>query len=301
MNRIRAWIRGFFGFSTTETNGFLILLPLMLLLLFVEPIYQAWFTSKPLDITHDAKILDSIVLNWEFKKKDSSVNNATKPKIRAFKFDPNKVSETELIDLGFSKGVANRIVNYRAKGGRFYFKADFKKIYGIDTTLILSLYPLISLPDKINEMILEKKYQPTFLVKSIERFDINLADTSQLIKLKGIGSKLAIRILKYRERLGGFVSENQLSEIYGLDSLVIRELNKNTFVKLDFHPTLININTANEKELTALPYIKFSVAKVIIAYRFQNGNFNEVDELQKIALIDAVLFQKIKPYLTIKK
>jgi competence protein ComEA len=304
MNRILAWIRAFFGFSRTEANGFLILLPLCVLLVFIEPIYQAWFTSQPQLISHDKALLDSITSQWEFSSHSDSVNTL-KPERRLFKFDPNTVKMDELMELGFEKAVVSRIVNYRSKGGRFKTKTDLKKIYGIDTALVTSLYAFITLPEtnSVAKLMPETQYAkpdrknafvPTY-------FDINLADTSQLIQLKGIGSKLAQRIIKYREKLGGFVLESQLAEVFGLDSLAIQELNKRTFVAPSFVPRQININKASEKQLAALPYIKFPIAKAIVAYRYQHNDFTSIDELRSITILDETLFQKIKPYLTIKE
>jgi len=299
MNRIRAWIRSFFGFSRTETNGFLILLPLCLLIIFIEPMYQHWFVSQPLDNTRDAQLLDSIIANWDFPKpKDSSRRVTSEPS--RFAFDPNKISADSLMQLGFKKYVATRIVNFRSKGGKFFVKADLKKIYGIDTALVINLYSFISLPEKIDKQKpLAEKLKPPPPNKTKEIFDINVADTSQLIQLKGIGSKLSQRIIKYRDKLGGFVSQNQFTEVFGLDSLVIEELRKRTLISGTFVPRQININQATEKQLTALPYIKFTLAKAIVAYRYQHKVYNSVDELKNIAILDETLFQKIKPYLTV--
>jgi DNA uptake protein ComE-like DNA-binding protein len=132
----------------------------------------------------------------------------------------------------------------------------------------------------------------------IEKFDLNTADTTQLIKVYGIGSKLSRRIVTYRDKLGGFVSRAQLTEVYGLDSAVIRELFKKSFIHENFKPRVININTAPEKELGEHPYIKYKLAKAITTYRFQHGAYNSVDDLKKIVLIDNVKFEKIKPYLS---
>ncbi len=302
MNRIRAWIRSFFGFSRTETNGFLILIPLMLILLFAEPIYQAWFTSQPLDLTEDSRKLDSIVATWKYESKDSVVGKIVAPTTKPFLFDPNLISAKEFVSLGFKENIANRIVNFRLKGGKFKIKSDLKKIYGIDTSRVITLYPFISLPDVIEKSKpIQLKEQFKVIAKKAEIIDINLADTTQLIELKGIGSKLSARIIKYRNRMGGFISQDQLTEVYGLDSLVIKELKAHTFIAENFIPKQININRATEKELSAMPYIKFSLAKAIVAYRFQHGNYSSLDELKKIALLEVVTFEKIKPYLTVKE
>ena len=302
MNRISAWVRSFFGFSRTETNGFLILLPLMLIVLFAEPIYQAWFTSQPLDLTDDSRMLDSLVATWKYESSDSVVNKTLEKNTKVFLFDPNLISAEEFISLGFKKNVANRIVNFRLKGGKFRIKTDLKKIFSIDTSLVITLYPFITLPNAIEKSKpIQLKEQPKTFTKKVETIDINLADTTQLIQLKGIGSKLSLRIIKYRDRMGGFVSQDQLKEVYGLDTLVIKELKTHTFITEEFVPKQININRATEREITALPYIKLPLAKAIVAYRFQHGNYASTDDLKKIALLEALTFEKIKPYLTVKE
>src|SRR6476660_3046006 len=129
MTRFRAWIRSFFGFSRTETNAFLILLPLMVLLIFSEPAYRYWFVRQPQDFTKEKKELDSLIENWNWKQQGSAINKSLER--RLFSFDPNNISREDLIELGFSVSLANRVVNYRTKGGRFLVKQDLMKIYGM--------------------------------------------------------------------------------------------------------------------------------------------------------------------------
>ena len=47
-------------------------------------------------------------------------------------------------------------------------------------------------------------------------------------------------------------------------------------------PLLININTADAKELDELPEVGPSTAEKIIEYRRHNGSFKSVDELQEV-------------------
>lgn len=46
--------------------------------------------------------------------------------------------------------------------------------------------------------------------------DMNKADTTQLKYLTGVGSSLALRIVNYRDSIGGFQSIEQLLEIKGI-------------------------------------------------------------------------------------
>lgn len=92
---------------------------------------------------------------------------------------------------------------------------------------------------------------------------------------------------------------DQLREVYGLDTAVVNELNRKAFVASDYQPKKIDLNAATEKELSTHPYIKYSLAKAIAAYRFQHGNFNSVEDLKKIALVDETFYNRIKSYLTL--
>ncbi|MBP9926539.1 MAG: helix-hairpin-helix domain-containing protein [Cyclobacteriaceae bacterium] len=298
MNRLKAFIRAFFGFSRTETRAFLVLIPLLLLSVFIMPAYRWWFTSQKKNYATESKKLDSLIGQWQWKEPKDSIQ----PIIPAlFSFDPNTTPTAELIQLGFAPTLAKRIDNYRNKQGRFRIKSDLLKIYGMDTALYERLMPYITLPinqaKNFNENLPVKK-EPTD-IKKVTQFDVNEADTSQLIAIYGIGSKLSQRIIKYRNQLGGYVSMNQLQEVYGLDSAVIHELSQHTFISDNFEPIQISINSASEKELAAHPYITYSLAKAIATYRFQHGRFRTVEDLHKIALVDETFYTKIKPYLTL--
>ncbi len=127
--------------------------------------------------------------------------------------------------------------------------------------------------------------------------DINLADTSAWIALPGIGSKLASRIVNFREKLGGFYAINQVAETFGLADSTFQKIR--SWLKLD-QPQLrkININTATLEELKAHPYIRFTLARPIVAYRSEHGPFNRLEDLKKIAAVTEDAFQKMFPYLT---
>jgi DNA uptake protein ComE-like DNA-binding protein len=299
MNRIRSWVRSFFGFSRTETNAFLILLPLMFLIVFMVPAYKTYFTHRQKDYTHEQKQLDSLITHWQKKEQEKKDSSFVTP-VSLFAFNPNTASKKELARLGFSSYVASRLENYRNKGGKFIIKSDLLRLYGMDTALYSNIYAWIDLPvERPVKKLEEKKEIELAQKRSKEKFDLNLADSSQFISVYGIGSKLSVRIIKYRDRLGGFITTNQLSEVYGLDSVVISEIKKKTFITENFQPKTLELNSASEKELAAHPYIKYSIAKAITAYRFQHGPFKSIDDLMKIAILDKGAFEKIKPYLSL--
>jgi competence protein ComEA len=297
MNRLRAWIRSYFGFSRTETNGFLILLPLMAMLVLSEPIYRWWLIHHPSTLVDHTRELDSLIAQWKWHDvPDSSTINPP----QLFSFNPNTATQTDFLALGLPEKVTHGIMNYRSKGGKFRVRRDFRKIYGMDSALVKRLEQFVDLPEKlipVTTAFTQHRPKPS---PNHALFDLNQADSTQLIGIYGIGSKLSKRIITYRTRLGGFIAMRQLYEVYGLDSTTIEQLRKRSFIDQAFKPHQINVNKADNKELTTLPYIKFNLAKAITAYRFQHGDFQSVDELQQLMLLDEKTFQKIKPYLTVK-
>jgi competence ComEA-like helix-hairpin-helix protein len=345
MNYITSWLRNYFGFSQTEIKGFMSLSIIMLLVLSVTCYVK--FFHKTNNYTSEVAEEDRIILqkwveeinehqrlyaeqnpkpNYENKyanKYDSNKydnkyhkyennydkkDNATQ-KYTLFNFNPNTATTEELQNLGIAKFLAQRIVNYREKGGKFRVKADFKKMYGLSEEKFDELEDFIELPDKQEDN--KKNFEnatknsntnfpitaPTsnYAPKKPVKFDFNNADTAQLKNIRGIGTVLAERIVKFRNSVGGFHSAEQLKEIYGLQPEVIDELLKYAIWDKNF--TKINVNTADEAQLKSHAYIGYKVAGVLIAYRKQHGNFKTADDLLKIRVLDSQKLEKLKPYL----
>jgi competence protein ComEA len=299
MRGLKKLIRNFFGFTQSQANGFVGLLVLLSLLLFSEPVYRWWMAGRPTDFSREAAQLDSMVNNLEWsQQKSASLADPDHEHYTFFKFNPNQSTLDELQALGFSKGLATRIINYRAKGGIFRIKSDLKKMYGMDSTFYNTISAFILLPDNREPVVTEKFV--TEKKKTLEPFNLNTADTTQLKALYGIGTVLAKRIITFRDKLGGFMKMEQLREVYKLDTAVIARIEKASYIEENFVPKKISINAAEVKELDEHPYISEKIAKAIVAYRFQHGKFNSVDELKKVHLVDEALFTKIYPYLTIE-
>ncbi len=288
-------IRNYFGFSGNQINGFLVLIPLMIVIVFSVPAYRYWISLSPPDFSADAAFLDSLV----FVSNVSVEPGKEEAEITYFNFDPNEIAAEDFMRLGFPATISKRIVNYREKGGKFRVKSDLEKIYGLEPSLFEKIKPYILLPDKIETQkpVYEKYDKPKYTKKEIQAFDLNTADTAQLKQISGIGKVLSERIVKYRNQLGGFINENQLKEVYHLDSVTIARLLEHTFIEENFQPVGININLATEAELSKHPYISKSVAKAIVSYRFQHGKYTTLKDLEKIIVVTTEEREKIKPYL----
>ena len=126
--------------------------------------------------------------------------------------------------------------------------------------------------------------------------EINTADTSALIALPGIGTKLAQRIINFREKLGGFYAVSQVSETFGLADSVFRKIEP--LLRLEVKTLRkININTATAEELKVHPYLKWNVINALLAYRKEHGLFRKTDDLKQVMAVTDELYGRIAPYL----
>ncbi len=69
---------------------------------------------------------------------------------------------------------------------------------------------------------------------------------------------------------------------------------------MNHHQIRVNINSANESELTTLPGIGPSKAQAIISYRDENGRFQTVEDLKNVSGIGDKTFEKLKEFITVK-
>ena len=210
--------------------------------------------------------------------------------IRPFPFDPNELDEAAWLSMGLREKLVRTIINYRNKGGRFYEAEDVKNIYGMRENEYKVLESFINIKKDTLKAFKKKVIANDLLL------DINSADTLDLQQLKGVGPSYARRIVKYRDRLGGFCYKGQLMEVYGMDSLRYLGIMENVFVETDSIQR-ININEAGIKQLIKHPYIEFYLAKSIVKYRKEIGGYSELEQLKEANLIYEELYQKIKPYI----
>jgi competence protein ComEA len=246
--------------------------------------------------------------NYEdYDKKSNFHSYKENLKISYHNFDPNTANEAEFVGLGLPKFIAQRIVNYRNKGGKFKVKEDFKKIYGIRPDTYEKLLPFITIEESpisnnplpsYNDKIDKKKSDEIPKKEIVRAFDINTADTTTLKNVKGIGKVFANRIIKYRDLLGGFINFDQVAETYGVSPEIIEELKKNSYISKS-NIKKIDINNANLQNFKHV-YLKSYLVKNIIAYRNEHGRFNSINDLKNIKTLDEELIKKLEPYLEFK-
>ncbi len=224
-----------------------------------------------------------------------------------FYFDPNTLSIDGWRKLGVKDKTITGIQHYIEKGGRFREPDDLRKIWGLrdDEKDRLVHYVRIAAgqeKEKTYSNNYSNNYQPyekkVYEKKTIANVDINTGDSAAYDGLPGIGSGFSRRIIKFRDKLGGFYKVEQVGETFGLPDSVFQKIKPYLKINGDnIHK--ININTATEEELKAHPYIRWQLAKVITDYKKQHGNYKALEDLMKIMIINEETYNKIAPYLSL--
>lgn len=306
MLSMKNWLNNYFGFTKREYNGLLALMA-MLLLISVLPYFYSAYLMKPTFATNTelAALKKLVLINQQSPGYFAKVRNQIEENeiisvTTFFKFDPNKIDIATWQKLGLSIKQAQSIVNYRNKGGKFYKPEDLQKMYTITPEKYQALLPYVTIE---NDGFADKFGKKTYSEKTVNVkkeliiVEINSADTIKLDEIKGIGAAFARRIVKYRERLGGFCQKEQLMEVFGLDSLKFEEIKDQVRVDVS-NIKKININTAEFDDLKNHPYLKYKQINAIIQYRKQHGKFNSIDDLKKVVILTAQNVQNLAPYLT---
>ena len=233
------------------------------------------------------------------------------------RFNPNEADSLELLTLGLPPRVASNILRYRRAGGQFRRAGDVARIYGMHDTLFAQLEPYISIPPE------PKKLKPTRTEAkmpqrdTIERIpptrakehpyaeymrakhkpgtvvDLNTADTTELMRIPGIGPVYAKMIVDYRRQLGGYHNITQLREIEGLPE----ELGDWVHISTPSTEKLA-INKLSVTRLRSHPYLTFYQAKAIVDLRHREGDIKSVRQLLFLDEFSETDIERLKPYLS---
>ena len=330
---MRKWLNNYFDFTKSEFNGLVVLI--VLIGLVTAAPYAYALVGKDEYSAKDDLILKRLILKdsedagdeklaYKSLRSSKSSNGKVsttaarvKRKVSLFYFDPNLIELADWMRLGLSEKQAAAILRYVEKGGQFRHATDLKKMYTISPDKYLEIFPYVKIkePAKGNQQNTTKEKQlpfaqpptsPTnqFKSKAAESYakkeavvvEINGADSASLDDIRGIGPAFALRILSYRERMGGYVNKEQLMEVFGLDSLKYSEIKGQ--IRVDASSIRkININTVTADNLKNHPYLRFKQLNAIVQYRKQHGNYNNIAELAKVVVLPAETIARLAPYL----
>ena len=297
---MRIWFNKNFGVSKSEFNGLLFLVSIIIVIKAVPIIYGYYQPISNDDPNLLAQIQKITITDqvYENTVRDRIESANPQKTIKLFKFNPNTLDAEGWQTLGLSAKQAQSIINYTAKGGRFYKPEDLQKMYTISPEMYKRILPYAYIPESINISKNDSPFErKEYAKKTPVIVDINTADSTLLDEIKGIGGTFALRIIKYRERLGGFYKKEQLLEVYGLDSSKYAEIKDQ--IEISNTPLkTININTATFNDLKRNPYLSFKQINAIIQYRKQHGNYSGIADLKKIVRLNQQVIDKITPYIS---
>lgn len=311
------FFKEYFTFSRGQRNGIFVLLLIIIILIVLPHLMEFFKHQQKIDFTQFQKEIAEFEKQQVIaKEKKFKLDTAS---FELFSFNPNEITETDWRRLGVSERTARTIMNYRNKGGHFNEKEDLLKIYGFDTAKYEILEPYIAFrndekpefdpfdkavfkkPEEKKQYQKEKfSYEKKSEYKPKENVivELNSADTTELVKVRGIGPTLSRRIIKYRDKLGGFVGVDQLMEVYGMDSVWFETMKPSLIVDSS-RVTKVAVNSVLPEDLEKHPYFGRNIARAIVNFRQQHGSFRSVEDLKKIYVIDENLFERIEPYVMI--
>ncbi len=219
--------------------------------------------------------------------------------LKVYPFNPNFITDYKGYSLGMSTEEIDRLFSFRAENKFVNSAEEFQEVTVVSDSLLNKLSGYFKFPEwtQTKKAKTPKTQTSSQVVSNVTIMDINTATASDLKIIYGIGDKLSERIIKFRDRLGGFLVDEQLQDVYGLETEVIQRILQKFRVIQKPNVSLININEAPYKDLAEFIYIDSNLAINIVQYRESVGTIHSLDELLSIEGFPKERFARIKLYL----
>lgn len=212
-------------------------------------------------------------------------------------FDPNTADSTLLVTVGMKPWMAHNLLRYRQAGKVFRKKEELRSLYGLNDSLYATLEPYIQIDSVVSGgkggenagLVLSNTYPKRDTV-----LELNTADTTELMLLRGVGRYTAIQIIKYRNDLGGYYAAEQLYEIREIPAERVDSLIPHLYADTArIEP--IQVNHASIRRLQRHPYISYRQAEQVYDLRRSKIRLRSMSELAGIFTEDEQ--QKLRPYM----
>ncbi|MDY7393689.1 helix-hairpin-helix domain-containing protein [Aureibaculum sp. 2210JD6-5] len=305
-------LKSHFWFNKSQRNGIFFLALLIVLLqlvyFFVVPMFEKNSGVDDAEISQFQQEIDSL-------KQIKLAEKDNEPSVKIYPFNPSFLTDFKGYQLGMTPDEIDRLLKHRADGKFVNSAKEFQEITKVSDSLLAEISPYFKFPDwvtnpkkKLNNWAdnkyenQEKNEKPVTKVeeKPIKIRDLNKATAEDLQLINGIGEKLSQRIISYRTKLGGFLINQQLYEVYYLDKEVADKVLAQ--FKILSTPAIkkINVNTATFKEVLSIIYIDYELTKKIFEYRDEVAEIQSLEELKKIPDFPIDKFDRIALYLEAK-
>lgn len=282
-------IKSFFNFSKDQRKGILLLFLIIVGL-------QVGYCFIDFNLKEEQSPEEQNWLSLQTKI-DALKTKKHEAGYKIYPYNPNFITDFKGYKLGMKVDEIDKLLAFRKQGKFVNSPEEFQKVTGISDSLLNEISPYFKFPDWVNKNNRQysnshshsnwKEYPKK---EAINILDINQATKEDLMKVYGIGDAISDRILNQKEVLGGFVSMDQMNEIWGLSPEVLANLQK--YFRINSFPKVkkININNASIKELGQFSYFKYPISKNIVTYRSMNGDL----KIEDLANIKGFPVEKIK-------
>ena len=268
-------------------------------------------------------VSDSVLTQFAtYQAQQDSIRKATWKKqyprdtiaIRMQVFDPNTADSSTLVHLGLKKWQVSNMLKYRAKGGRYRKAEDMKRLYGMTDSMYVRLLPYIHIDTAAIDQYrdsLRRSRRDTLAKDSVPRYvsqkrdtllNLRTADTTELKKIRGIGSYRARQIVRYRKELGGFVNTEQLREIKALQPLLTDSLQADSLLSHFWIDSIIivplQVNSCRAETLERHPYLSFEQAKAVYELRRKKIRLESIEQLRRLDCFTEEELRRVEPYLS---
>ena len=219
-------------------------------------------------------------------------------------FDPNTVDSLTLIGFGLKPWKVKNFLHYREAGKVFRSAEDLGDTYGWteeDVEMLASYVRVGKQYEKKEKKVeereewrqqAEKTEHTSNKFHTLTKVDVNTADTAMLRRIPGVGAKISEAIVRYREKLGGFYSVEQLREIKMVSPELLEwmEVSSPNVQK-------IPVNEASFQALNSHPYISYEQTKALLQYIRLYGKVKDEQALLETGIFTKEDVERLKPYL----
>ncbi|WP_081211338.1 ComEA family DNA-binding protein [Salegentibacter sediminis] len=286
-------IRSHFVFSRNQQNG-------IFLLVLIAIVLQGVFYFIDFNTGKSISVEDEEIKRFQQQIDSIRSARAEADTLKIYPFNPNYITDYRGYTLGMSLKEIDRLHKYRAGDKWVNSAEEFQKVTGVSDSLLKIISPYFKFPEWVTKPRPSLSPKTALVHRSFsEKADLNTASAEELREINGIGEVLSRRIITYRNKIGGFVNDIQLKDIYGLDYETREKLKAQFTVKSKPSIELLNINEVGLLELSEVPYIGYELAREIIDYRLLHEKIDSFEELSKLERFPGDKIDRIQLYLSI--
>ncbi len=308
---LRFLLIDYLTWTKQEKRGIIVLIVLIVVLAIAPFLIREYYPSPEYDLTAHEKEIDEFLSGLIPLEEETYQNRLDKyidaryDTLDLFRFNPNTTSAENWIKLGLTEKQVHTIQNYLTKGGCFYDKEDFRKIYGIRTRQFQLLKDYIDLPAK--SQYVQKQYENNYPEKkqiSYFEFDPNTVTHEQLMLL-GFSDKQSAAICRYREQGARFREKADFKKVYVVSETKYSELEPFIVIEeviltpIVVEVFIVELNSCTKEDLVKIKGIGDYTAQTIIDYRTKLGGYRKVSQVLEIKGFRAENYEKIQKSLVV--